>query len=259
AAQCFAAGARAGRHGAVDAAAGTRGGSRDRRQAPDLWSGPRRPGAPEREIRADRRLQAKHGPALAGGDGPRTWAGGVVDALTRQEPVDTLAAKVAAAQAELQSSIDRAGLRDDPFRHPLQALSSVVGLFPEVVEELTASVDRARDPIGPAEIDRLGAAAAAGAELARTHSRRTALAYGGVLIGAVIAAATVGAFWGKASAKVAVHETERGLTTAFQDGPAAASTWLNFMQANDGNLVREACVKSTFKTADGRRACTVGL
>ena len=44
-----------------------------------------------------------------------------------------------------------------------------------------------------------------------------------------------------------------------QDGPAAASTWLNFMQANDGNLVREACAKSTFKTADGRRACAVGL
>ena len=187
-----------------------------------------------------------------------------MDALTRQEPVDTLAAKVAAAQAELQSSIDRAGLRDDPFRHPLQALSSVVGLFPEVAEELTASVDRARDPIGPAEIERPVAAAAAGAErraaeLARTHGRRTALAYGGVLIGAVIAAATLGAFWGKASANVAVHETERGLTTAFQDGPAAASTWLNFMQANDGNLVREACAKSTFKTADGRRACAVGL
>jgi hypothetical protein len=90
-------------------------------------------------------------------------------------------------------------------------------------------------------------------------SRRTALAYGGVLIGPVIAAATVGAFWGKASANVAVHETERGLTTAFQDGPAAASIWLNFMQANDGNLVGEACAKSTFKTADGRRACAVGL
>ena len=87
-----------------------------------------------------------------------------MDALTRPEPVDTLAAKVAAAQAELQSSIDRAGLRDDPFRHPLQALSSVVGLFPEVAEELTASVHRARDPIGPAELERLVAAAAAGAE-----------------------------------------------------------------------------------------------
>jgi hypothetical protein len=28
---------------------------------------------------------------------------------------------------------------------------------------------------------------------------------------------------------------------------------------NDGNLVREACAKSTVKTADGRRACAVGL
>jgi hypothetical protein len=187
-----------------------------------------------------------------------------MDALNLPEPVETLAAKVAAAQAELQSSIERAGLRDDPFRHPLQALSSVVGLFPDVVEELTASVDRARDPIGPAEINRLVTAAAAGAErraaqLAETHNRRTMLTYGGILIGTAIVAATIGVFWGRASVNVAVHNTERGLATAFQDGPAAASAWLGFMRVNDGTLVRDACAKSTFKTADGRRACAVGL
>src|SRR5205807_2325555 len=124
--------------------------------------------------------------------------------------------------------------------------------------------NRARDPIGPAEVERLVAAAAAGAErraaeLARAHGRRTMLAYGGILIGAVIAAATLGVFWGKASANVAVHETERGLAAAFQSGPAAASAWLSLMQSNGPEMAVGTCKGAALRAIGGRRACDVPL
>jgi hypothetical protein len=187
-----------------------------------------------------------------------------MDAVREQAPPDTLETKVRAAQAELQFGIERAGLRDDPFRHPLQALSSMMGLFPDLVEDLTAAIDRARQPLDPAALVRLEQAAAKGAdrraaELARAHNRRTLLLAVVAMIGTFVVAGAGGFWWGHSAQTAAIASTEAGLSAAFRDGPAAASGWLNLMRANDGNLVRDACTASTVKTADGRRACAIGL
>src|SRR4051812_39690638 len=76
---------------------------------------------------------------------------------------------------------------------------------------------------------------------------------------AVFAAGAGGFWWGRHTQAVEIASTETGIAAAFRDGPGAAAAWLNFMQANDGNLVRDVCAKSTVKTADGRHACAVGL
>lgn len=177
---------------------------------------------------------------------------------------DTLAAQVRAAQAELQDGIDRAGLRDDPFRHPLQALSTVMGLFPALAGEMASAIERARQPIDPAALERLEAAAAGGAaawaaELARAHNLRTVLIASAALVGALVVGAGGGYWFGRSTQAVAVTATEAGVVAAFRDGRDAAATWLGFMRANDGAATRAECAKSTKTTPSGRRACWIGL
>ena len=181
-------------------------------------------------------------------------------------PVDVFAAKVQAAQAELQHGIDRAGLRDDPFRHPLQALSGVIGLFPELVGQLTGAVDQARQPIDPAAVERaverLEQAAVHGAdqraaELARSRSYRALGICGGVFRAGVLAAFGGGFAWGQASANAAVHQTEQQLALAFKKGPGAAATWAARMRSNDAGQMLATCTGLAVKTIEGRKACNM--
>ena len=181
-------------------------------------------------------------------------------------PVETFAAKVQAAQADLQHGIDRAGLRDDPFRHPLQALSGVLGLFPELVGQFTDAVDHARQPIDPAAVERaverLEHAAVRGAdqraaELARSRSYRALGIYGGVFLAGVLAAFGGGFAWGQASANAAVHQTEQQLALAFRDGPNAAAIWANLMRSNDASSTLATCTRLAVKTIEGRKACNM--
>ena len=181
-------------------------------------------------------------------------------------PVDAFEAQVRTAQADLQHGIDRAGLRDDPFRHPLQALSGVMGLFPELVGRLTGAVDHARQPIDPAAVERaverLEQAAVRGAdqrarELARAHNRRTLLTYGGAFAVGILIAAGVGFAWGQASANAAAHQTEQQLTLAFRDGPGAAAIWANLMRSNDASSMLATCTGLAIKTIEGRKACNM--
>ena len=177
-----------------------------------------------------------------------------MDALSEPPPVESLTAEIEAAQADLQSSINRAGLRDDPFRHVLQALSGILGVFPRVIEE-------ARQPVDPGSVGRVEAAAAAGAErrvaaLARAHNLRTVMSAATGLVGALIIGAGCGYWVGRNSQLVTKSEVE---AAAFRDGPNAADTWLNLMRANDGRVVRAACAASTAVTDGNRRACALGL
>ena len=181
-------------------------------------------------------------------------------------PVDTFAAKVREAQAELQHGIDRAGLRDDPFRHPLQALSGVMGLFPDLVGQLTDAVDQARQPIDSAAVERaverVEQAAVRGAdqraaELARAHSRRTLLTYGGTFAIGILAALGAGFVCGQASANAAAHQTEQQLALAFKDGPANAATWATLMRSNDAGQMLATCTGLAVKTIEGRKACNM--
>jgi len=189
-----------------------------------------------------------------------------MDAMNDLGPVDTFTAKVQAAQADLQHGIDRAGLRDDPFRHPLQALSSVMGLFPVLVGQLTGAIDQARQPIDPVAVEqavvRLEQAAVRGAdrraaELARSRSYRALGIYGGGSLAAVLLALGAGFVWGQASANAAVHQTEQHLALAFQDGPGAAAAWANLMRSNDANLMLAACTGLAVRTLEGRKACNM--
>ncbi len=189
-----------------------------------------------------------------------------MDAMNDPGPVDTFTAKVQAAQADLQHGIDRAGLRDDPFRHPLQALSGVLGLFPELVGQLTGAVDQARQPIDPVAVEqaveRLEQAAVRGAdrraaELARSRNRRTLLTYGGTFAVGILAAAGGGFLWGQAAANAAVLQTNQQLALAFRDGPGAAAAWANLMRSNDANLMLAACTGLAVKTLEGRKACNM--
>lgn len=191
-----------------------------------------------------------------------------MDAMNDPGPVDAFTAKVQAAQSELQHGIDRAGLRDDPFRHPMQALSGVLGLFPELVGQLTGAVDQARQPIDPTAVERaverLEKAAARGAdlraaELARAYNRRTLLIYGGAFALGIMAAAGSGFLWGQSLANAAVRQTEQQLALAFRSGPSAAAAWANLMRSNDAGLMLAACTGSAVKVIEERRACSVPL
>jgi hypothetical protein len=173
-------------------------------------------------------------------------------------------AQIRQAQDELADSVERAGLARDPYRFVTGAISHTLGVFPSVLERLEGAVERARQPVDPAALQRLEAAAASGAakraaELARAANLRTFPGGGNDPTVAVLAAGAGGFWWGRHTQAVEIASTETGIAAAFRDGPGAAAAWLDFMQANDGNLVRDVCAKSTVKTADGRHACAVGL
>ena len=191
-----------------------------------------------------------------------------MDAVNDLSPADAFAIKVQAAQADLQHGIDRAGLRDDPFRHPLQALSGVMGLFPDLVGQLTRAIEQARQPMEPAAVERtverLEKAAVRGADqraadLARAHNRRTLLTYSGAFAISILIAAGGGFLWGQATANAAVHQTEQRLAVAFRDGPNTAATWANLMRSNDAGLALAGCTGLAVKIIEGRRACNVPL
>lgn len=177
---------------------------------------------------------------------------------------DGFAAQIRRAQDELAESVERAGLARDPYRFVTAAIAHTLGVFPSVLERLEAAVERARQPVDPASVQRLETAAASGAakraaELARAANRRTMLTAVAAVVGALIVTGTGGYWWGYHAQTAAITSTEAGVAAAFRDGPGAAASWLGFMQANDANLIREACAKSTVKAADGRHACAVGL
>lgn len=175
--------------------------------------------------------------------------------------IDTLDKRVEAAQAELKTSIDRAGLRDDVLRLPLLALSDTIGLFPSLVSELRRAVDDARQPADPAAVARIEAAAAVGAndragQLARTHIWRTGAIAGAVLMGVGAMAALGGYLAGRSSAVVTVSAVQ---AAAVRDGPDAAAMWAQLMAANDGTLVARTCKETGARSDGGRRACVLGL
>ncbi len=181
-----------------------------------------------------------------------------VSGLAASAPPDTQAANadpfdilVREAQAELAEGVQRAGLARDPYRHLMAALSHALGIFPALVQrldqvehhgggsidpelravasdikqQLSATLEAARQPADPAVVDRLEKAAARGAdrrsvELARAHNLRTLLTYGGAFVAAVVAAAIGGAVWDRNNQVATVRSTEAGVSAAFRDGPA---------------------------------------
>lgn len=176
---------------------------------------------------------------------------------------------IATAQAEIAASVERAGLRDDPYRYPLAALSTALGLFPAFLQRMEVAAERARLPACEAELKQLEQAAAAGAarqadKMARAAVQRNTLLSAAVLTGSVLLTGTVagviGYNYGRASMAAAVHETEAGLTAAFHDGSDSAANWLRLMQLNDLPGVMRACAgERAFTDPSGRHACLAPL
>jgi hypothetical protein len=104
-------------------------------------------------------------------------------ALREQSPPlpssgDNLAQSISTAQAELRAAVERAGLWRNPYAQVMDALSTALGLFPLLVQQLDAAVGRGREPRDDTVLERLQRAAASGAdrraaELVRAHTKRT--------------------------------------------------------------------------------------
>lgn len=174
---------------------------------------------------------------------------------------DPFLALVAQAQAELAEAVERAGLGRDPYRFLVGALAQTLGVFPSFVGRLDAAVEHARQPMDPAALARLEAAAAIGAarhtaEIARAHARRTALLFSVSLISVAIIASSAGFMWGRTK----VQDTERRLAAAFTDGAEAASHWVTLMENNDLPRALSLCTGArTYTDQTGRKACLFSL
>ena len=180
------------------------------------------------------------------------------------EDGDEFATQIRQAQDELADSVERAGLARDPYRFVAGAIAHTLGVFPSVIQRLERAVERARQPIDPASLGQLEAAAASGAarraaQLARAANLRTFLLAGTITASTVLAAGAGGFWWGRHAQVVEVASTEAGLVaTAFRDGPAAAASWLNLMRANDVETMLATCTGKAVVVVDGRRACGLG-
>jgi hypothetical protein len=203
----------------------------------------------------------------------------------RSQPIDvaeldqSLGERVSAAQQRMRRAILIGKLQDDPLADLVEAMAQALGVQHEIhrtsvlqyrqasahlEQQLRAALREARQPLDPAALVRLEQAAATGADwraaqLARAHNRRTVLTALVTVVAALLVTGAGSYWWGHSAQTATIASTEAGVSAAFRDGPAAAASWLTLMRANDGNIVQGACAASAVKTADGRRACAVGL
>ena len=157
------------------------------------------------------------------------------------------------ARADIAAGIDRGGLRHDPLRHPLAALSTVVGLWPGFLYE----IQRGRAPW--TEDERRAAVTDAVARMdARLAHRmiqfnRWAIA-AALLLGMVIAggAGAGGYWWGYRAAESQVVDISAAVGVALTGRDAAA--WLGLMRDNDIARVNRTCAPQ-----NGRNACSFSM
>jgi hypothetical protein len=151
-----------------------------------------------------------------------------------QQPVQgNLAAAVVEAQAALEAAVEQGGLRRDPLRFVLGALSATLGIFPEAVRRFEGAAEASRAPLSPkAEADllrRVEEAARRGAASAGPAvTRRTSVLAGAALAAATLAGAVGGWLAGRASVPAEVALAERSLRMSL----GAAEAWLPILRAN---------------------------
>jgi hypothetical protein len=154
------------------------------------------------------------------------------------------------ARADIASGIDRGGLRHDPLRYPLAALSTVIGLFPRFLDE----IQRARAPW--TQDERRAAVAEAVARMDARLAQRMiqfnrwaiviALVLGGTIAGGVGAA---GYWWGYHAAESQLIDVSAAVGAALTGRDAAV--WLDLMRENDIARVNRTCAAQ-----NGRNACS---
>jgi hypothetical protein len=179
---------------------------------------------------------------------------------------DDFARTVAKAQADVRAAAERAGLRQDPYGQVIDALSVTLGLFPQLVQQLEGAVERGRQPLDDATLDRLLRAAVSGADrraaaLARARISRTAVLASVVLILVGGAGLAGGYWWGRAEEASTYRVTAARLAAAFRDGPEIAARWLDLMRWNSLPEALKACDQGQAFTdqQSGRRACSLPL
>lgn len=169
------------------------------------------------------------------------------------------------AQADLTASIEKGNLRNDPLRFPLAALAVTLGTFPELLHQMRAAAQDARQPLDAAAIDRMEQAAAQGASrasaaLVKAHNRRSILT-GSLSVAAAVAVALGGGYWwGRSAALTQFRLAETGFSQMMHDSPATAAGWLNLAQQNDYAQLMAVCHgERAFTDPSGRRACAAPL
>jgi hypothetical protein len=113
---------------------------------------------------------------------------------------DAFVATIRAAQAEIENAVERGGLRKDALRYPLLAISTALGVFPELVARMDAAAARVQPPPPPPGKDVTDAIERAVTQIVwrirPAIERRTAV----IIIGMALGAALVGAGAGFATA-----------------------------------------------------------
>lgn len=191
-----------------------------------------------------------------------------------------LGQRVQEAQQRLARAVTVGKLQNDPLADVVEAVSQSLAVQFELhvscvreyrnaaahlEQQLRDAIAEARQPADPAALARLEQAAATGADqraadLARAHNMRTLLVYGGGFLVGLMLAGYVGNLWGQAAATVGIHQTERRLATAFQDGPDAAAAWVGLMEQNDLPRALAYCKgSSVYADPAGRKVCAVPL
>jgi hypothetical protein len=108
-------------------------------------------------------------------------------------PLDAFEEQVRTAQTELQTSIDRAALRNDPYGHVLTAMSSGLALFPELVRQVRAASAAPGQPIDQATMERIAKSVFARANEQLDIRDRVLLAIIGVVL--LVAGVAIGHLW----------------------------------------------------------------
>jgi len=165
----------------------------------------------------------------------------------------TFIATIQDARADIANGIDQGGLRHDPLRHPLTALSTVIGLFPAFLEE----IQRARTPW--TEDERRATIAHAVTRMdARLVQRMAQFNRWAIVAAALLGMAIVlgawsgGYWWGYRAAENRLAPVPAALTAALTG--QEAEVWLNLIQNNDIDRVRRTCAGQ-----HGREACAFTL
>jgi hypothetical protein len=157
------------------------------------------------------------------------------------------------ARADIVNGIDQGGLRHDPLRYPLAALSTVVGLFPAFLDE----IQRARAPW--TEDERRTAIADAVTRMdARLVHRMAQFNRWAIVVTAVLGMAIVGGAWsgGYWLGYRAAEDRLASVPAAFGEALTCreAEAWLTLIQNNDIDRVRRNCAPQ-----NGREACAFSL
>lgn len=168
---------------------------------------------------------------------------------------------IASAQADIAKGVEKAGLRDDPLRYPLAAISTTLGLFPDLIKHMREAAQEAQRPLDAAAVERMEKAAAQGAsrasaELVRAHNRRSVLIGSLSVAASVILALAGGYWWGRSAAITSFRISEANFAAMMHDSPQAAIGWLHLAQLNDYSEVMASCRgDNAIKETSGRKAC----